>query len=93
MIKVNGLTVKFQHNYVSDINFDGERTKKPVSTKAIIIDRDDQVIAEKIAVCYFKDKFEKAKGRKIALSRALTASHLSKEERTEVWNEYLKKNE
>lgn len=92
MIKVNGLTVKFQHTYVPGVTFEGKETKTPVSTKAIVIDRDGQVIAEKVAVCYFKDKFEKRVGRKIALSRALTASHLPKEERKEIWDTYLKKN-
>ena len=37
------------------------------------------------------DHFEKDKGRKIALSKALKGmSHLSKKQRTNIWNDYRK---
>ena len=93
MFRINGLTIKFQHNYIYHTDSQGHNTKTPVSTKAVIIDKDEQVVAEKVAICSSKDTFEKAKGRKIALSRALMASHFSKEERKEIWNRYLKKDE
>lgn len=50
-----------------------------------------KLIAWDNAVCSMKDNFCKAVGRKLAFARALLNSHLGKEERSKVWDEYLKK--
>jgi len=44
-----------------------------------------------IAKCCTGDQFLKAKGRKLALNRALQNSGLGKEQRTEIWNNYFQK--
>lgn len=42
-----------------------------------------------IAQCSIKDNFSRKIGRKIALKRALDDSGMSKDERKEVWTDYL----
>jgi len=40
------------------------------------------------AVCHNTDNYNKDKGRKLSLSRAMAEAGLSKEERFEIWEEY-----
>lgn len=46
---------------------------------------DNSVIAQGTAGCYHKDVFDKERGRKTAMRRALEAFNLTKEEREQVW--------
>lgn len=39
--------------------------------------------------CSFKDQFVKAKGRKIALARALAPTLFTRDERQQFWDQYL----
>ncbi len=39
-------------------------------------------------VCSLEDKFEKAVGRRHALTRAIRGLHLPREQRTKIWSEY-----
>lgn len=43
------------------------------------------------AHCHVADPFVKRTGRRIALTRALAAAELTREERREVWTQYLAK--
>ena len=91
MVKVNDFTVKFHHVYLPEINFDknGNKMSKPIMTKAILLDRDGAKISERVAICSKTDNFVKETRRKIALSRTLLSSPLSKTERKSIWDAYL----
>jgi len=63
---------------------------KPVSTFCILADdKSKQKLAEAAAFCSEKDRFSYFVGRKIALSRALEALKLNREERKNAWKNFL----
>ena len=51
-----------------------------------------KLIGEGLAKCAVGDNFQKRIGRKIALTRALKKTHLTKEQRMQVWMGYLTRN-
>ena len=53
-----------------------------------LITKDDIAIGG-FAHCSIKDNFNKAMGRKVSLTKALTKSGLSKESRKAVWHAYF----
>ena len=48
-----------------------------------------EIVAITQAWCSVKDPYNKERGRKISLTRALNEAGLNKEERTQVWEAYL----
>ena len=50
----------------------------------------EEVNASGHAFCSYSDNYNKSKGRKISLARALAALDINKQIRTQVWTEYLK---
>jgi hypothetical protein len=48
------------------------------------------LLGQGVAVCHPNDSFNKATGRKKAMTAALRASGLSDMDRRDVWNDYLK---
>jgi len=52
-----------------------------------------KILGEGVAICDDRDNFVYEVGRKIALSRALMASDLSADDRTEVWAAYFNQKE
>jgi len=52
-----------------------------------IISKGEKVVTNTLAKLYYKDKFDKAKGRKASLTKAL--SSYPKEFRTIVWSKYI----
>lgn len=48
----------------------------------------EEVLATGNARCHIRDNFSYNEGRKRALKRALTSSDISKEDRTEIWEDY-----
>lgn len=59
----------------------------PSSTVCSIFDGED-VVGTGISKVHPKDTFEYEKGRKYALGYALNDANLSKEERSQVWEQY-----
>lgn len=55
----------------------------------LLKDRESLEVVSGGAYCRPPDQFCKATGRRIALTKALKASNLTKEERREVWTEYF----
>lgn len=64
------------------------RHEVPAYTQCWITERDTQQFVSKgFALCSSKDNFNREKGRKVSLSRAL--KNFPKEKRTEVWTLYF----
>lgn len=53
------------------------------------ININDKIVQDKSYCCH-NDQFNKKVGRKIALTRTLNRANISKEERRDIWNDYLK---
>lgn len=51
---------------------------------------DNRKVSYGYSMCRISDRYVKAIGRKLALTRALKAADFSREERTIIWKEYLK---
>lgn len=51
-------------------------------------DKSDTVLAASLVKLYYKDRYDREKGRRYALRRAMQNLGLSKEERTHVWERY-----
>lgn len=49
----------------------------------------DEVKASAISYTYYKDRFVRTIGERVALKKAMVIMNWSKSERTEVWNAYL----
>lgn len=65
---------------------------EPKPTKArtkCFLFQNGKVVAEAWAQCAINDNFSRSAGRKIALTRALRMSGLTKAERTAVWGRYF----
>ena len=58
--------------YYSRVKFNQEEIED-IATTCLLIDEEKAVIARGIAICSFKDNFNKSKGRSIALGRAIQA--------------------
>jgi hypothetical protein len=52
------------------------------------INQDKVELAQSSVVCHVKDRFERAKGRKLSLKTTLELLPLNKEERAEFWKIY-----
>jgi len=63
--------------------------KQPSLTTCYIY-QGETMIGKGIAVCKVGDNFNKTRGRKKSLKRALSNTDLTKEVRTVFWNEFLK---
>lgn len=70
------------------VKFHYGQSHKGRETVAIVTDKNNRELSAS-TICAEKDNFSKFKGRKIALSRAL--SSLSREERKHLWMGYLEK--
>lgn len=55
--------------------------------------RRNEPVVSTHSICSVKDRFERKKGRKLALARALTSERLAltKQERRELWQSYFSK--
>lgn len=75
------------------VNKDGveEKVAHPYKTKCFITDgkAKDKVLGMGVSICSKRDQFNYVTGRKLALGRALKAADFTKEERQEVWEEFL----
>jgi len=98
-----GFVLDFEHQPINQLS-EFMRTEKTARyTKCIIsqLPKPDEEgkfrmdkavpIGEGKATCSKHDNYVRFIGRKIALSRAMKAARLSKEERTKIWMEYLSK--
>ena len=79
----DGLRVKFRHERayhdpLFDIEDSFSLSPKGGKTIARILDADENLVAEGVAVCSAKDNFSRPLGRKIALGRALRALNLQR---------------
>jgi ferredoxin len=93
-VKVNGeeFGILFKHEREDHLI----KTKKgeekvqahPVSTECAIFKDKDHCIGNGIAKVYHTDRFKYDDGRKHALTKALVATGMSKEERAQVWAQY-----
>lgn len=91
MLKINGLNIFFKHDK-DEWGF----TVKEVAGREVttpykgvthcVVEKDGEVISEASAFCSSLDKFEKSKGRKLALARAIKG--FEKETRTVIWDLY-----
>ena len=86
----NGIvTIKWQHwrNHKDDITLD------PFSgtTKCIVRTPTNEICAE--TVCSKQDRYDKERGRRISLTRALQYKilQLTKKDRAKIWKQYLEK--
>lgn len=87
MFVIDNVRVSFHHDIEQE---DGE----PVRGSTIcLLEKKHNDEFEKIgwgeAICYPKDQFNKAIGRKVALTKALNGFFSDKEFRTRVWNKYF----
>jgi len=57
-------------------------------TVAQIFDRENKLLTRGRSVCSNKDCNNKGKGRKIALSKAITGSNIPKDVRRDFWEQY-----
>lgn len=64
-----------------------DQSAKPPISVTCYIRKNGQTIAEASSYCHPVDRFERTKGRKLALARALAT--FSKPERTTVWQKYV----
>jgi hypothetical protein len=62
-------------------------TLKYVGHTTCVILKGEELISTGKAFCGEKDKYNKEKGRKVALSRAI--KNLDRDTRTTIWNEYF----
>lgn len=83
-IKINNIPWKIYFQYGKDAN------KKPI-TMCFIENMDINKTLYGECTLYYKDKFDKSVGRKIALGRAIEKGGFSREERAEIWNAYMGK--
>ena len=92
-LEIDGYRIYWRHYYpVKPSNKMYEETHKRDGRTICYIDRDGVMEAQGIAVCSEKDLFNKEKGRKVSLARALQQlKHvLTKEQRAEVWDMFRK---
>ena len=66
-------------------------TDVPQKKTTCLIENDEgKVLTKGTAFLYYKDNFDRAIGRKVALTNALKSLTLSKDERVDVWKAYWK---
>lgn len=91
-VKVNNLNIQFTFKHFRDV---GEAVNVSDVTQCTLKINQDEFHA--IAACSMKDKFDKEKGRKISLRRALDEARkkieMSPRERQAVWERYFQRNE
>lgn len=84
-VNVNGqnYVIKWKHNNVDNesFNFNG--------ITSCYIKVNGQVISSSEAFCSKKDNYDKSKGRKISLARALKNVDIDKNDRKTVWKNYF----
>lgn len=68
----------------------GFRHEVPVETQCFVR-VGEELVAAGYASCAPCDNFSRVKGRKISMSRAMLNAGFTKEERSQVWQEYFKK--
>lgn len=83
----NNYVVKWHHNHVF---LPAISPKFKGSTVCIIVDLDKQTTVVGEAFCSMDDNFDKNKGRKLSMHRALLSSSLTKPTRGKFWKEYYK---
>lgn len=98
MFKVDNLTFKFFYeDYPVESKLHGKIIQK--ITWCRVFDKDqknnaDILVLQVPVICYYKDQYDKAVARKQALGRTLKIMgaryHLTKAERTQIWNEYFR---
>lgn len=81
MLKLGEYSFKVHHNLKAN----------PQTTVVEMVDAEDKVFGVGVATVGSKDQYNRKLGRKIALTRALTNSKISKESRTEIWHDYFTK--
>jgi hypothetical protein len=91
MFTVGGLKFWFEHHPDNEGVLMNEFMDTPYKGSTACYAEDiasGELILEGWAYCSLQDRFDKAKGRKVALSNAIDG--MSKDERTEIWYVYTK---
>jgi hypothetical protein len=93
-MKFGDVKVEFDHIYVKKNTNNGE-VKVPIATEARIIGRSifglgkEKILGKGTSHCSKGDIFNKEVGRKLALTRAVKQTTLTKDQRTAMWNDYF----
>jgi hypothetical protein len=86
--------LEFKHLYKGA---EKEKGKHPYGTSVALLAGNDlknlMLVAEGKSLCHYKDCFDRAKGRKVALAKMFKKNDqnvtFDKETRTAIWNAYL----
>ena len=102
MFNVNGIQVNFYYDDVREWDFpvfdhpvELYKVSRVTHCRLVNDNKDDthkdfnKTFGEGLAYCSINDNFERAIGRKIALTRALKDAGFDKDTRTAIWKEYL----
>lgn len=71
-------------------NFSHESALTRRYTECFVLNKEGKTVGHGVATCHPHDRFERSKGRKIALASALQSMCFAKEERSQVWTDYFK---
>jgi capsule polysaccharide modification protein KpsS len=85
---VDGVPFRISFKHEAFFEQDGNPAWIHHRTTCTILDADMNVLAQGCASCCGLDNFDKAIGRKIALTRAISILQLEKEKRRQVWFQY-----
>jgi hypothetical protein len=69
-----------------ELAFKHDRTRRETTCRVIF---NEDAIANGVARCHPADSFVKSDGRKLALGNALRTSGFTKDQRTEIWDQYF----
>ena len=78
----NVYIVKWKHPEITTFNGNVRSTECTIRNESL-------TFVTETAICSVKEQFQKDKGRKISMARALNKLHLQKPERKIFWEEYL----
>jgi hypothetical protein len=83
------LIIKWRHNSKNQVEVIDGDVIKPLSTQCLIymyLDGKKELFKKTEALCSFNDRFNKQKGRKVSLTRAIQS--YPKEQRKLFWDSY-----
>lgn len=91
-VEVNNKVVKFTFRHTRDCYFKIKPNKIVTDVTSCRMEIGDQQF-DTLAACLQGDQFNKEKGRKIALKRAMDEAKLDRSERTAIWDAYFNRAE
>ena len=90
MFQVDGYKVEFVHDELLDIEIDGKHPKATACWISLVSKNHKSDVAYGHAYCSVEDQYNKNRGRKLSLSRALKMLTADRNLRKRFWDEYFR---